>query len=707
MPEKQLIYFNPKEFKALRERKGWSQQWLADRAKVSVWRIKDYENLKKKGGCHRTTYIKLADVMDWEDIKGVVRDGMHVVELLEEERKLSSSVQKQTFDLPDNLPSIRNWVGRLQELEELQVQVFNPETRAVVITGSAIGVIGSAGIGKTILASKLVRLLQEQNAPFVAVAWESLRPNPGIQKPPRFDLIIDSLLFTLSGGKITAAVTAQDEYRQKTERIVRLLQNKPCFVVLDNVETTLQTGDSERAGYFAVDNPEFAWLFKELVEREHQSKILFTSRERLDELPRVGYYSRELGGLDREAAVALLRPFDLIATDEELEELVDRYEGHPKALELAATLILDDHRLRGQVGRFLQDHQWLLIQSIENMIDQVIQRLSDKEKICLSRISVYQTREYPLLLDGFIAQMPEVDEYELRNYIVKALEGRQLLDYNAKNKSYQLHPLTQEKAYRILRPNFNILNPECQESHRRAYNYFLSIPINPESEWKGVENIKPLLQAHYHACQAEDWDEAAEAIERFGYGDSYLYQWGEFRLLIDLLKHLLPSDQRKEVHKLHSPEVQGEVLNSISFAYGQIGEFQSAIGYGQQALYIAKEIVNREIEGRSLYNLALAYRHLGQYQIAVEYLQKSLTISQKFGDRGIEGRIQSNLGIIYRHLGQYQAAIKIFLQALSAAREIGDRGLEGRVLSNMSLVYHDMKEYETAIVYGQQSLSII
>ena len=115
-----------------------------------------------------------------------------------------------------------------------------------------------------------------------------------------------------------------------------------------------------------------------------------------------------------EREVALLQSFNLTANPEELAEICDRYSGHPKALQLVAALIRDDTEFQGNVGIFLHQRDWLLIRDIERAIDEIIARLGDGEQTCLSRISVYQTSEYPLSFAGISAQMPEVSKYELK-----------------------------------------------------------------------------------------------------------------------------------------------------------------------------------------------------------------------------------------------------------------------------------------------------
>ncbi|MEP6488727.1 ATP-binding protein [Microcoleus vaginatus GB2-A3] len=415
----------------------------------------------------------------------------------------------RTFPLPENLPPVRNWVQRTKEIDILKTTIVNSDI-------TAISIVGLPGIGKTSLVSQLIRQLHTEKTPFTCAAWQSLQSATG--KAPPFDRTIDSLLFTLSNGDITAAVNAQNDYFKKTENLLKILREKPCLLVFDRADTLLKTGDAKAAGYFAEDSAEYAWLFKQLLETEHQSKIIFTSRESLAELPSTVTREIQLNGLDRDAAVALLQSFNLTANPEELAEMCDRYSGHPKALQLVAALIRDDTEFQGNVGIFLHQRDWLLIRDIERAIDEMIARLGDGEQTCLSRISVYQTSEYPLSFAGISAQMPEVSNYELKENIIQALKRRQLLYYDRHLKSYKLHPLVREKGEYLLSQNHENL----RTAHSQAYNYYISIPLKPKSEWQEIEDIKPLIRAHYHASQTQDLD-AANAIISEVY--EHLRQW--------------------------------------------------------------------------------------------------------------------------------------------------------------------------------------
>ncbi|MEG4218900.1 ATP-binding protein [Microcoleus sp. Pol14C6] len=228
----------------------------------------------------RETFIdicKAVGINNWEDI--IERNDIKKTELL-----LAAAIADipqdnqtdRTFPLPENLPPVRNWVQRTKELEILKTTIINSDI-------TAISIVGLPGIGKTTLISQLIRQIHTEKTPFTCAAWQSLQSATG--KAPPCDRIIDSLLFTLSNGDITAAVNAQDDSFQKIENLLKILRDKPCLLVFDRADTLLKAGEAKAAGYFAEDCAEYAWLFKQLLETEHQSKIIFTSRESLAELP--------------------------------------------------------------------------------------------------------------------------------------------------------------------------------------------------------------------------------------------------------------------------------------------------------------------------------------------------------------------------------------------------------------------------------------
>ena len=679
--------------------KGWKRnsimwQQAADTSEATLkrfWRKTPIKRLSFIRICKAVgvNWTEIAEGNNLEEIKQSLVPISPI--LLEPDPKSIRDEQTKSFALPEKIAPVRNWVGRSREIDTLKSQILDPETRALTIT--AVCLVGLAGIGKTTLASKLIRELQTENAPFAVAAWEILKSATG--RAPRFNNIIDSLLLTISNGEITPTVTILDDYHQKTDRLVKLLKQKPCLVVLDNVETVLQTGKAKRAGYFADECTEYAWLFQQIAETEHQSKVMFTSREALAALSGRETKTLPLGGLDRQAAIQLLESFNLIASPEELAELANRYDGHPKALKIVAALILNEAEYQGSVGKFLQDVNWLLVNRLDELIDQVIQRLSDEELMCLSQISVYETPEYPLSVDVIAAQMSEMSKRDVKENVIEALKRRQLLDYNQNYESYQMHPLVEEKASQLLNPELAVI------AHRKAYRHFLRM-VKPEAEWKEFNDVKPLLRAHYHACQAKDWDEAAQVIS--GAAD-YLSQNGYYDQIIDCYTKLIPKNWEFAGQLVTFCSDHCQILLRLGNAYSAISQWKLARQCYEKCLSISRKNSYLKIEAETLCYMALALEG-GNNLVATKYLQESIVIATEIGENQIKCKALEYLGVASLGLGDYQTSLKSHQQALEIARQIKLETSVGIALGNLGCLYEALGEYEMAKEYMDQYLEI-
>ena len=148
--------------------------------------------------------------------------------------------------------------------------------------------------------------------------------------------------------------------------------------------------------------------------------------------------------------------------------------------------------------------------------------------------------------------------------------------------SYWLHPLVQEFAYDDLE--------DKKGAHKLAMEYYLSLP-HPQKPAK-KEDIQHLIEAHYHAYMAEEYDQAFDIIF-----DNNLYEyldlWGNYTVLVDLYSKLLPEDHFWEEILLKDKGNHGKILGNLGVAYSDLGEPRKAIEYYEQALVIAREIGDR------------------------------------------------------------------------------------------------------------------
>lgn len=165
---------------------------------------------------------------------------------------------------------------------------------------------------------------------------------------------------------------------------------------------------------------------------------------------------------------------------------------------------------------------------------------------------------------------------------VKKLIDKSLLETDH-NSSYWLHPLVQEFSYKDLKNK--------KEAHMLAVKYYLS--LSPEKPSR-KEDLQPTLEAHYHACKAEEYDLAAHIIWRYRL-PSLLDLWGNPRTLIEIYEKLLPDNHFKDEPILKEKQIQGAVLGNLGSAYIHLGETRKAIEFFKESLVIGKAIEDPRI----------------------------------------------------------------------------------------------------------------
>ena len=158
--------------------------------------------------------------------------------------------------------------------------------------------------------------------------------------------------------------------------------------------------------------------------------------------------------------------------------------------------------------------------------------------------------------------------------------------------------------------------------------------------------------------------------------------------------------------ELSEPSLAVGSLNSLAFAFEDLGQYQRAIEHYQQALAINREAKNRKEEASALYSIGSDYGRLGQYDKTIEFHEQALAIYREVENRAGIGTVYGGLGVAYNFLGRYEKAIGYLEQALPIYRERKDRRGEGLLLNNLGASYHYLGRYEKAVEYVEQALAI-
>ncbi|MEI2579673.1 NB-ARC domain-containing protein, partial [Scytonema sp. PRP1] len=232
----------------------------------------------------------------------------------------------QTVDWGEAV-DVSGFNGRSEELAQLQKWVLIERCRSVAV-------LGIGGIGKTSVAVKFAQQVQHE---FDYVIWRSL-----FQAPPVDTLIADLVCF----------LSNQQETKGDIGRLMHYLRSSRCLLILDKMESVLDAG---HAGHYRPRYEGYGELLRLVGETAHQSCLILTSREKPAEIAasegtELSVRSLRLGG-SQQAAFALLASKGLVGSEEQKQELCERYGNNPKALKIVASSIYN--LFNGDIEEFL------------------------------------------------------------------------------------------------------------------------------------------------------------------------------------------------------------------------------------------------------------------------------------------------------------------------------------------------------------------
>ncbi|MEH2199316.1 NB-ARC domain-containing protein [Nostoc sp.] len=248
-------------------------------------------------------------------------------------------------------PDVSVFYGRQEELNKLKEWIIEKKSQVIAIWGMA-------GIGKSLLAAKLVH---EMEGKFDYIIWRSLWDAPAIGKFKE-DLI--------------------------------LFQDSRCLLVLDNWDTILKKGDF--AGQYEEKYKEYGQLVKQLAKEHQQSCLVITSREKPREIAlleeeTVSVRSLLLEGLKQNDAKEILKA-KILTGERKWSTLIHVYRGNPLALKIISTTIKE--LFGGDVSAFIEQSLSAVFMDISDLIKKQFERLTDLEKDIMYWLAIEQDSSF-------------------------------------------------------------------------------------------------------------------------------------------------------------------------------------------------------------------------------------------------------------------------------------------------------------------------
>ncbi|GAA6621991.1 NB-ARC domain-containing protein [Scytonema sp. NUACC26] len=272
--------------------------------------------------------------------------------------------------------------GREEEIAKLEQWIVGENSQRCRM----VAVLGIGGIGKTVLAARVAKKVRGS---FDYLIWRSLN-----NAPPIGELLTQLLRFLPKDPEHELP----DNDNSKILRLINVLREHRCLIVLDKVETVLRSGKGrvyERAGEYEEGHEKYGYFFKKIAEAGHDSCLLLIGREKPKQVAilegkNLPVKVLHLLGLNLEEAKAMLKDKGFSCSDEQLKELVERYSGNPLALKIVATTVYD--LFSNNVCEFLNQiyQETAVYGDIRSLLDQQFNRLSELEKQLMYWLAIHR-----------------------------------------------------------------------------------------------------------------------------------------------------------------------------------------------------------------------------------------------------------------------------------------------------------------------------
>ena len=222
------------------------------------------------------------------------------------------------------LPSIHKFFGRNYELNQLSEAILY--CRCVVVTGIV-------GVGKTTLVSKYIHNLVENSDKEIEqiIWWPIHYSTPFLETLTELIKQLDPIYQELNLSPVPQILV---------NHLIQCFKARRCLVILDGMESLLQSGDREHfESNYEVS--EVLGFLNRVIKEWHQSCLLLTSRAWIKELTYqqesgLSVYQFQLKGLDMDSSKDLLKSQG-IEVDGNWEKLIKTYRGNPLILERIST----------------------------------------------------------------------------------------------------------------------------------------------------------------------------------------------------------------------------------------------------------------------------------------------------------------------------------------------------------------------------------
>ena len=645
-------------------------------------------------------------------------------------------------------PPEHRFVGRSRYLLRLE-RMLELEPYAVIR--------GSGGMGKTALATELVRWLVQSNR-FQRAAFVSVEPQ-NVQD-------IQGVLDVIGGQLVPKYLAAQygNDLDKALQPIERALREFPTVILIDNMESVLPDEAGQNpAGVADVD--QLLDLCRRLLDADEKCRLVFTSRERLPKPFHKAKNTVELGRLRQIEAIQLVEQVmaehgweppvnDNATTPEEISELVETVNCHPRALVLLAREVAKGFRATrrnvtqlmaklerqnpGDRENSLYASVELSLQRLPSQMRELVNRLAVVHGGCnlllMASVMGIETEDAQAIADRLIeVGMAEMQEYTylrldpaLPDYLKLGQAPEQLAEWTALWGAVmvQLVDFLYEQFFKdsqlanrltiVELPNLMALLDWLEERLQQDNDQAKSVSDTTRSiEQLLAELNRPQALARAVALR----EKAAQLLPEWGNAS-----FNSERLLIERLlqqEQLQPAYEKAQALLEKAKAVGAEAYSSadydLALAHFSLGRVLKMGGQAAPALelFIQAEQLFEALgeSGERMASVTLAEQanclsDLGRLKEAAEKYKENIKRAKKLEDLRQVATGKGQLASFRLLQGNYADALAGYEEAQDIFEKLNEPTLVATAWHQIGIVHQETGNYEAAEKAYRQSLEI-
>lgn len=162
---------------------------------------------------------------------------------------------------------------------------------------------------------------------------------------------------------------------------------------------------------------------------------------------------------------------------------------------------------------------------------------------------------------------------------------------------------------------------------------------------------------------------------------------------LEAAKNLINKDPKQaitiatRIRAINDQKLKAESDRILMQAYGQTGNIDTAVYFGQEAIRIARELGSIKKEASYTEKLARIHRNVGESEKAVELYKTALELFESLEDSFRVAYIENSIGIAFKKMGQYEEALEHYARSLEMRRALNDKNRIAQTINNIGNVY--------------------